>query len=371
MSVLVNFTGHLGNNLFQYCLGRIIAEHHGYELSYNNRDNNNNSYLENIAPSLFDLNFHIKGKYYNSPIEIHGAENNELVNQFIDLDAILSDKTQRKIVLHGFFQRFEYYAAHTNLIRKWFKCKKQKHPFNIGSNDVLVNLRRGDDYGLLNWILPLTYYSQILDSMQNVGKIYITGIGIDENVHRFFSKYKPIYYTGSTIEHFLFFMNFERIILSNSTFAWWGGFLSNASELYAPRSEDNKIYSFTGFQDVDLHTRETRYHEIPITCNYIKDKSFDKSTRRITIKYMDNTLKTISINDLNLDIVSWIINQKGIVPLSIFTKYWNSNINDFVRILIRSGLIEFIPDTILDLKPKEDPMQIDPCSMYEDYGKQN
>jgi len=243
--------------------------------------------------------------------------------------------------------------------------------FKIKPNDVLINIRRGDDYGLLNWILPLTYYSQILDRMQNIGKIFITGIGIDENVHRFFSKYEPIYYTGSIKEHFLFFMNFERIILSNSTFAWWGGFLSDASELYAPRSVDNKIYSFTGFQDVDLHMRETRYREIPVTCNLITEKSFDRSTRILTINYMDNTYKTVTLNDINLEIISWLLNRNEIVPFSLFTKYWNSNINNFVRVLIRSGIIDFTPDAILDLKPKEDIIKIEACKIHENNGKEN
>jgi hypothetical protein len=105
-------------------------------------------------------------------------------------------------------------------------------------------------------------YEQVLSSLRNVRRVFVCGTGVDDQARRLLSKYKPIYYDGAPIEHFFFMTRFNRIVLSNSTFAWWAAFLSDAEELYAPRAPGVNAFGFTGYKDVDLHMREPRYHEV-------------------------------------------------------------------------------------------------------------
>jgi hypothetical protein len=112
--------------------------------------------------------------------------------------------------------------------------------------------------------MPLSFYRTVLSRVRDVGKVYVCGTGIDANVRRFLGKYKPIYYDADPIHHFAFIQRFNRIILSNSTFAWWAAFLSRATRIYAPRLASNDIvaYSFRGYGDVDLRIPSRRYREV-------------------------------------------------------------------------------------------------------------
>jgi hypothetical protein len=176
--------------------------------------------------------------------------------------AILEDDTPRRISLFGFFQRYEYYAPHRASIRRWLLPRPMPAPYAITPRDVVVSIRRGVDYGLRQWTLSLDYYDRLLSAMKDRGNVYVCGTGIDDTVRHRLEKYRPIEYGATAIEQFCFMLRFNRMVLSNSTFAWWAAFLSSASEVHAPRSPDGIAYGFTGYRDVDLHTREANYIEV-------------------------------------------------------------------------------------------------------------
>ena len=141
-------------------------------------------------------------------------------------------------------------------------------PFEVHSDDLLVNVRRGVDYGALGWTLPLSYYLGLLRDLPLPGRVYVCGTCIDDRMRAAFRRYSPIYCDDlAPMEQFVLMTRFNRIILSNSTFAWWAAFLSDAVELYAPRAAGgamDRAFAFTGFREVDLHMREARYREVPV-----------------------------------------------------------------------------------------------------------
>ena len=99
--VEVIYNGNLGNNLFQYCFARILAETMGYKL---------------IAPPIpgfarkYDL---VEGHNYanESVLTLRG--------QKPDL-AFLKNGCDGKyhLLLTGYFQRYEYYRPHAKRIRE-------------------------------------------------------------------------------------------------------------------------------------------------------------------------------------------------------------------------------------------------------------
>ncbi len=90
--VEVEYTGNLGNKLFQYCFGRIIATHLGYKLKVD------------PIPGFPHTAAVIDGQDYSAyPAQV-------LTEQGIGLAPVLSDKSKRKIVLRGYFERYEYYS---------------------------------------------------------------------------------------------------------------------------------------------------------------------------------------------------------------------------------------------------------------------
>ena len=130
MTVTVLFLGRLGNNLFQYALGRIIAEQLGLELvcrrlvapgssgNPGGLDINGPGDLTGNSAAFANAPLHLPGLSIAEPREDHVLRAGHPWNgQDIDLAAILADPSPRHIRLAGYFQRFDYYAPYADQIR--------------------------------------------------------------------------------------------------------------------------------------------------------------------------------------------------------------------------------------------------------------
>jgi|TARA_R110000824_G_C15051956_1_gene661534 hypothetical protein len=229
--ITVHYSGRLGNNLFQYSLGRTLAEKMGYQLQA--------SSIEGFSGTETT----VEGKTVTeNPIQFY--------NQFLEMDGkhiSIDDVTKikdRHIVLggNGFFQRYEYYKPYKERIRKWFDIEN----LDVGQTeeDVVIHLRMGDCItGFVPhrdpYIMPFEYYETILLSSP-FKNLYICSDPetLDHPIFleymKKFEKYSPVLLKGNTIEDFRAVKSFNKIIMSQSTFSWWAAFLSNASEIFVP-----------------------------------------------------------------------------------------------------------------------------------------
>ena len=369
MSVRVLHVGRLGNNLFQYALGRIIAEHHDYALECLNTRLEDfcptggvpkdlgppgtmeylareygvgaSGTLQDLGTGLFTNALAVAGRRVRAPVEDHCiALGGGWGGQTVDLEAVLADTRPRQIRLAGFFQRYEYYAAHRQRIRSWLQCRPVASPFGVRPHDVLVNLRRGADYDALNWTLPLSYYEQILAGLSRLGQVYVVGTGIDDHARKRLRPFHPIYYPGSVAAHFSFFRQFRRIVISNSTFAWWAAFLADAEEIHAPRSANPAVYAFTGFGDVDLHMREPRYREVLTTGNPVVHRHFDADAQRLVVARHDGHAVEMRVDGVNHKVMSWLLSREIAPGLAELQRHWAGLVTcESVAQLRASGLL--------------------------------
>ena len=271
MTVEVRYLGHLGNNLFQYALGRIIAERLGQGLrcvpaadlpgwSAVERDAGISARLSDCA-----------GAFADAPQQLPGATGSGDALRYvlgekpgwsghgIDLDHLLEHGAGRPIVLKGYFQRCEYYHPHAERIRHWLRWATGPDGPDLAPDDVVVHLRQSIDMFVLERAIDLAFYRDTLAAM-SPGRVYVCGLGLGPAVQAALAPFKPTYLDLPAIPTLALLTRARRIVLANSTFSWWGAYLSQADEVVFPCV----VHGYWGREraEVALEVPEARYRYV-------------------------------------------------------------------------------------------------------------
>lgn len=205
----VRYKDRLGNNLFQYAYGRTIAHQSGYQLKHQPLE----GFKLDPAPGT---------TYENDP---------QIID---DCTTDIKHFERRKYVIDGWFQRISLYD-----LEKLKTYIQYQQPITAGKNNrqVIIHMRYGD-YSDHNWVLPRTYHDRaIADFNPSVYTRYAMTEDIDNPMFKqLCADYDLIPIPkGSTIDDMRLMSSFQNIVISNSTFSWWGAWLSNASTVVCPR----------------------------------------------------------------------------------------------------------------------------------------
>ena len=209
--ITVDYFGRTGNNLFQYCVARLVAMTNGCSLGTRWNDN---AFIEAIEP--LDRPEKVKDK-----IEIGDLPNiyaECLKNRYYDIN------------LHGYYQNAEFYNRFRNRIKEFFRLT----PVVKNTEDIVIHLRLTDYWWRPNsCVISPMWYLAILKK-QKFRKLYIV---VEPHITNkkylsYFSQFRNEVVSGTPKSDFEFLRSFDRIVCSNSTFAWWAAFLSDASKIW-------------------------------------------------------------------------------------------------------------------------------------------
>lgn len=226
--VQVSYMGALGNQLFQFVLGRIIAESLGFSLQ-----------AEAIPGFAATAGFSADGSKPVEPDEIHQG-------QIIDLNALLLRREPRVICLQGYFQRYEYYRPYKHLIRTQWLPPLPSVAAAPDVGDLVMHVRR-KDYIAYGWAASFSYYQTALDQQDFKRLVLVTDDTHDPFFLRF-RRYRPIFFEGNDQESFAFMAHANKLVISQSSFSWWAAFLSEAESVVMPKPS----YGIWAEPDVDL-----------------------------------------------------------------------------------------------------------------------
>jgi hypothetical protein len=133
---------------------------------------------------------------------------------------------------------------------------------NITCNDIVLNIRLGDfiyppyKFNPPHRLLKYEYFKIILQNIK-YDRLFITS---DEPFHPFINEFRhlsPIIVQNDTpIKTMSFIKKFNKIAISQSTFSWWGAYLSNAKEIYYPIPRSGPWSIKTEFSVSGLYLRE-------------------------------------------------------------------------------------------------------------------
>lgn len=221
LGVTCEYHGRTGNNIFQYVFARLIAEKNGLAMD-----------TAWIHPDFIRVTTPAPGDRFVEPV----VGINDLYWNQHDIDWFSRDFRGKRVMCSGFFQSPMYYDKHTDLVKSFFDLDKvEKRP----KNEIVMHVRLDDyaDPGLQS-VIAHTWYAKILTSMQfntKKNKLYIVTdpkSKDDPYLKKFIITYQPTIISNSAAEDFHFMREFDTIICSNSSFAWWAAWLSEASRIF-------------------------------------------------------------------------------------------------------------------------------------------
>lgn len=219
--LLVNLKGRLGNHMFFYAACRSIAEKNNFNYYINGHGDSVES-IWVVFPHLERgiIDGEIKFSSKNSDFIIKNSENILNCNDYT--------------ILNGYLQNEIWFDYNEINIKKWFNISCDSAQFEKYDDYCFIHFR-GQDYKHLEYFLPLDYYNYAILEMKKKYNIKNFVI-ITDDIYAakiYFPNYEIL--NNDEIIDLYLLTKCKYLILSNSTFCWWGGWLNdNAIEIIAP-----------------------------------------------------------------------------------------------------------------------------------------
>lgn len=241
--------GRMGNRMFVYALGWILANNKKCELIGTPLPNFINT--TDIHTKLFTSNNFIQTR------QTYG-------DNFIDIDELLN--TEKDIIINSFAQKAEYYIDYRDNLEMCFYINN----LNVDSpkDDELVIHIRESDYKTLNIAIPTDFY---MSNIKNLNYKYNTIVTDDCNSPLVLALQRelgcqiksksPVDSFNTTndiaiMQDYTYMLSAKNLLISHSTFSWWPAFLGCKKTVYYPIYQGSPWKEQPGKNDVNLYLKE-------------------------------------------------------------------------------------------------------------------
>jgi hypothetical protein len=241
MSIKIEFDnwGRMGNRMFQYALGVILAKAKGCELFHDGLTN------FNIDPKHGDISNPIHTKQYGT--------------QYVDLNELIN--TDRDILINSYVQQSHLFIPYRDDLVNVFKSKNT----DIINADKLVIHIRETDYVQIGTFLGYDFYKELIVNSGFTDVIIVTDNSNSDTVQRLLSDGCTLNTEGYVNKFsvscddrgmcdFNTLRNSENVALSQSSFSWWAAFLGQHKTLIFPYTEQKSMWPLNpGKDDINLY----------------------------------------------------------------------------------------------------------------------
>ena len=232
--IYVHLRGGLGNQLFQYAAGFL------------HQKINNGKLLFISSPNQHDITdyrtiFELEKHDTDVPYFRHTLHQEDSFSYWNP-----SDYKYQVLYLYGFFQNYKalkpILPEFKEIILLKLKSRKEivLHKYTILHSSGFIHVRRGDylEMSDIHHIQDITYYSEALNKMTHIQNWYIFSDDIAwVKTQPLFNNIGAVFVDESDPLMSLALMSeiHDGAIIANSTFSWWGAYLSGSDSVIYPK----------------------------------------------------------------------------------------------------------------------------------------
>jgi len=252
--ITTNLTGNFGNHMWYYSICRIVAEKLGYTWGinpipthdyYNGKSQfyfmnvNYGEKLKVIGKNKHGLNLYegINNEYYDKHKFHEYKDDKCLINMYDSNVFNIKDNT----MIHLISQSEDYLIDRKKDVSDWFQImdeyidlynkKLNELGIILDQNLCAINFRGGEYRNVKNLICRAEYWKDSIDYMLNINpKMKFIIITDDSDCARFYIGDYPCYHLDIGFDFYVINQS-KYIILSNSSFGWWAGWLNKKANL--------------------------------------------------------------------------------------------------------------------------------------------
>lgn len=255
--VVVVLDGGVGNQLFQYAAGLSIARELGATLAVRGLGSNGirldeflgggvqlatPEMIQQLAlaaplPLVSRALQHARRRWSTSRGQIQYVRQGHQEAYAPKPPGIVTEATTT-VLLDGYFQHPSWFSSSLSDIAHELKRRLDEGSVaESGRGATVISFRRGD-YVRLDWALPMSYYDAALRSLEPLdGPVWVIGddsvlIGlVGDWLRRFGMEVSPLPDLGvpPLWRDLILLSTAQRVVMSNSTYCWWGVTAGDAS----------------------------------------------------------------------------------------------------------------------------------------------
>lgn len=270
--------GGLGNQMFMYAMARAMALrngtkavfnlHYGFEIDVDYKRklelHNFNVDLQQNRRLTFDYPMSSGALNYSKKYGFNiFAPNYKYVEekQPYSYDNIIKTLNNKNVFLEGYWQSEKYFNDYSDIIKNDFEIvtpiadcvsDELRKWYSLGSNLVFIGIRRYQECKTVpQWVLlEDAYYNKAIDLMESKiqNPVFVVFSQQQDWVKSHIKAKSPIvfakpkYDDNATIDDLYLMTNCKHAIISNSSYYWWGAWLSKFQDgiIIAPDNFSNK-----------------------------------------------------------------------------------------------------------------------------------
>jgi hypothetical protein len=235
--ITVRYAGQFGNQLFQYCLGKILAERTGqaYRPPKHWRTKSGRILERTLSADLFTPTETPGFRAAGQPQTIR-------TSHWLDLDTI--DHARPVDVLLGYFQRYELFREHKRRIQEeWLafgvpfvECDPEAVYVHVRRTDYIPGHGNPGDPRQCCLTASMDEYIRCIEQFPGAKRLVIATDDQADPFHKGFDRAGlPWTFSGKGWDgDFLALASCRWLIMSQSTYSWWAGFLGQAERIVCP-----------------------------------------------------------------------------------------------------------------------------------------